>query len=93
MNSCTWITDPSQCRRYPVFESTVCCLFSDDQETMAFLRDDTYTVDEAVDAMGFGPFQFKLLAICGLFTVSLLLKYSQAIRNDCYLCYGQNSRV
>ena len=56
-----------------VFESTV-FVFSDDQETMAFLRDDTYTVDEAVDAMGFGPFQFKLLAICGLFTVSTTIE-------------------
>ena len=47
---------------------------------MAFLSDDTYTVDEAVDAMGFGPFQFKLLAICGLFTVSVTIELE-----DCYL--------
>ena len=46
------------------------CLVAEHQETMSFLRDETYTVDDAVDAMGFGMFQVKLLAICGLFTVS-----------------------
>ncbi|KAI0229457.1 putative transporter SVOPL [Lamellibrachia satsuma] len=55
---------------------------------MAFLGDQSYTVDDAIDAMGFGLFQVKLLAICGLFTVSdalemqLLAVLSPVVRCD-----------
>ena len=30
---------------------------------------DSLTVDEAVESMGFGKFQFKIIMICGMFTV------------------------
>ena len=36
----------------------------------------TYSVEDAVDHMGFGRFQLKVLAISGLFSVSLVPFYS-----------------
>lgn len=30
----------------------------------------TYTIDDAIEKLGFGPFQFKLALICGLVLVA-----------------------
>ena len=58
-------------------------MVTENQERMAFLGDQSYTVDDAIDAMGFGLFQVKLLAICGLFTVSGTTPY--IVRNDYFI--------
>ena len=38
-------------------------------------RHKTYTVEDAVESIGFGWFQVRLFFICGLFTVSVHLYY------------------
>lgn len=35
---------------------------------------ETYTIDDAIEKLGFGPFQFKLAVICGLVLVPLYFK-------------------
>lgn len=32
-----------------------------------------FTVEEAIDMLGFGKFQLKLIAICGLFSVRICM--------------------
>ena len=42
-----------------------------EEDTVFNLKEETFTVEDAVEHMGFGKFQLKLFFICGLFSVSL----------------------
>ena len=57
----------------PLREDLSCKFYSadDDGEVDGDLgREETYTVEQAVENMGFGKFQMKIFFICGLFSVS-----------------------
>ena len=41
------------------------------ESEVEFDRQSFFTVEEAVEKIGFGFFQIKLICICGLFTVSI----------------------
>ena len=42
------------------------------EDTVFNLKEETFTVEDAVEHMGIGKFQLKMFFVCGLFSVSSL---------------------
>ena len=62
----------------------------------------TYTVEDAIDKLGYGPFQMKLMFVVGLAWVSLkvLMNYSASLQKNTshhnpiiINCYQQKKRI
>ena len=54
----------------PLYNDTTVNTVAEDGLGKSENSDQTYTVEQAIEGMGFGRFQVKVFVICGLFAVS-----------------------